>query len=278
MMACDDVRRRAREAGRVWLFLDYDGTLADFAPTPEHVEPDPALVELVAELAAHSRLRVAVVSGRCLAHVETLLPGPGILRAGTYGVELRLPAGERVDRVPYAAVRPVLEHLKPRWQALLEGREGFFLEDKDWALALHARFASAEEAEAVLARAGRMASEAIDPETCRVLGGHKFLEVGPCLAHKGRTIAYLLDRYPWPGALPLYLGDDDKDEEAFGVILEHGGAAIVVSAEPRPTQADCRLTSPQEARRWLQELLRALPDDASAPRPWRPTPPGSPTS
>jgi len=50
------------------------------------------------------------------------------------------------------------------------------------------------------------------------LGGHKFLEIGPTLAHKGRTVDYLLDRYPWPGALPIYLGDDDKDEKAFGVI------------------------------------------------------------
>jgi trehalose-phosphatase len=257
-MACDQVQRRAVEAGRVWLFLDYDGTLADFAPTPEHVEPDPALIELVTELAAHPRLRVAVVSGRRLAHVQALVPVPGILRAGTYGVELELPAGERVERVPYDTVRPVLEQLKPRWRTLIEEREGFFLEDKDWALALHARFAAEDEADEVLTQAERMASAA-DPETFRVLGGHKFLEVGPRLAHKGRTIAYLLEHHAWPGALPLYLGDDDKDEEAFGVILERGGAAIVVAAEPRPTQADCRLPSPQAARRWLRRLLRALP-------------------
>jgi trehalose-phosphatase len=69
------------------------------------------------------------------------------------------------------------------------------------------------------------------------------------------TVAYLLDRYPLPGALPLYLGDDDKDEEAFRVIKARGGVAVVVASEPRETEADMRLESPKAARRWLEILL-----------------------
>jgi RNA polymerase sigma-70 factor (ECF subfamily) len=67
-------------------------------------------------------------------------------------------------------------------------------------------------------------------------------------------VGYLLDRYAWPGALPLYLGDDDKDEEAFGVIKARGGIAILVAARRRKTDADCRLESPQTVRRWLETL------------------------
>jgi trehalose-6-phosphatase len=55
--------------------------------------------------------------------------------------------------------------------------------------------------------------------------------------------------------LPLYLGDDDKDEEAFGVVKARGGIAVVVAAHPRETEADLRLESPQAARRWLEMLL-----------------------
>jgi trehalose 6-phosphate phosphatase len=241
---------------RLWLFLDYDGTLAGFAPTPEHVEPDPELLDLIGRLVREPRLRVAVVSGRRLDHVRRLVPVPGVLLAGTYGVELQLPDGQRQDRLDYEGVRPVLEALKPRWAALIAGRQGFFLEDKGWALALHARFAAEEEAEAVLGEARRLAGEALARQPdFRLLGGHKFLETGPRLAHKGRTVEYLLDRYPWPGALPVYLGDDDKDEEAFGAIQARGGIALVVAAEPRETRADLRLESPQAARRWLEGLL-----------------------
>jgi trehalose 6-phosphate phosphatase len=249
---------RLARADRIWLFLDYDGTLADFAPTPDHVQPDPAVVELLASLVRQPRLRVAVVSGRRLSHVQALVPLPGILLAGTYGIELQMPDGERFDRLQQAAIRPTLDALKPQWAGLLAGRDGFFLEDKGWALALHARFAGEKESEQVLAAARRLATKAMPgapPDLFRLLGGHKFLEIGPRLAHKGQTVAYLLSRYPWPGALPLYLGDDDKDEEAFGVIHDRAGIALLVSKSPRETQADGRLESPQAARTWLRNTL-----------------------
>lgn len=265
-MLCTSVRINGRlaQAERLWLFLDYDGTLADFAPTPEHVNPDPELIELLTRLAEDPRIRVAVISGRQLSHVKALVPVPGVLLAGTYGIELRTPEGERIKRVGYADIRPVLDTLKPRWWRLITGREGFFLEDKDWTLALHARFADDDEAERVLAAARRMAAEAASSELLRVLGGHKFLEIGPRLAHKGQTVNYLLDHYPWPGALPLYLGDDGKDEEAFGAIKARGGMAALVASEPRDTQADCRLESPQAVRRWLRTLSTRLSEQASS--------------
>jgi trehalose-phosphatase len=262
--AASAISERISRAERLWLFLDYDGTLADFAPTPEHVDPDPELLELLAGLAGLPDLRLAVVSGRRLGHVQKLVPVPGILLAGTYGIELQTAEGERIDRLDHATVRPTLDAVKPAWADLIDGREGFFLEDKGWALALHARFAGEAEAESVLATARRIAVTATReaaPELFRLLGGHKFLEIGPRLAHKGRAVAYLLDRDPWPGALPVYLGDDDKDEEAFGVIKARGGIAILVAREPRETGADFRLASPQEARRWLETIEKVRRGD-----------------
>jgi trehalose-phosphatase len=249
---------RVAGAARLRLFLDYDGTLADFAPTPEHVEPDAALVELIHDLARHPRFRVSVVSGRRLSHVQKLVPVPGVMLAGTYGIELQTPEGERIDRLDFDELRPTLAGLKPRWRSLLDGRQGFFLEDKGWSLALHARFAAEDEAVLVLDDARRMAESAraeSAPGLFRLLGGHKFLEIGPRLANKGLAVAYLIDEYPWSGALPLYLGDDDKDEEAFAVIKDRGGIAVVVAAKPRPTKADLRLHTPEASRRWLRDLL-----------------------
>lgn len=256
-----EIKNRIREAKRRRLFLDYDGTLADFARTPDEVNPDPEVIELVTELASSPQINVTVISGRRLAHIEKLIPIPGVLLAGTYGVELLLPNGERVERVPYERVRPVLEEIKPRWSELIAHREGFFLEDKDWALAIHARHAAEAEADEVLRSARQMAEtyvERVSSELFRILDGHRFLEIGPALAHKGKTVDYLLDRYPWPGALPLYIGDDDKDEEVFSVIHDHGGVAIKVCEEPCATDADGRLESPEEVRGWLVQLNAEL--------------------
>jgi trehalose 6-phosphate phosphatase len=254
----EQINGRLAQAERLWLFLDYDGTLADFASTPDHVDPDPQLIELLTRLARHPLIRMAVISGRRLSHVEALVPVPGIFLAGTYGIELRTSEGERINRVEYEAVRPTLDALKPHWEQVIADREGFFLEDKGWALALHARFADEHEAEEALDAARSIATGAAPSGSFHLLGGHKFLEIGPRLAHKGQTVDYLLDQYPWPGALPVYLGDDDKDEEAFGVIKSREGITILVASEPHKTRADCRLESPQAARHWLETLLAHL--------------------
>jgi trehalose 6-phosphate phosphatase len=255
------------EAQRVWLFLDYDGTLAGFAPTPDHISPDHDLIALLDRLTHQPSLRLAVISGRRLDHIRQLVPVRGILLAGTYGVELQTPHGDLVQRVPHDAIRPTLNKLKAQWENLLVGHEGFYLEDKGWALALHARLADDKESEEVLAAARRLAEEAIQGETqsqYRILGGHKFLELGPLLAHKGRTVDYLLEQYPWPGARLVYVGDDDKDEEAFTVVQDQGGIAVVVALESRPTRADYRLSSPQATREWLKMLVERLEERESA--------------
>ncbi|MBN1427487.1 MAG: trehalose-phosphatase [Anaerolineae bacterium] len=249
------VDERIIQAKRLWLFLDYDGTLAEFAPTPDHINPDPEVISLLTKLAAHSRLRVAIVSGRSLSHIQRLAPVPGIFLAGSYGIEFQTPTGELVNRVAYATVRPYLDGLKPQWENLISRREGFYLEDKGWTLAIHARFAAADEAEDVLAIARRAACESVHLESFRLLGGHRFLEIGPQLAHKGQTVAYLLEHYSWKDALPLYVGDDDKDEEAFEVVKSKGGIAVLVSSAPRRTIANCRLPTPQATRYWLESFL-----------------------
>jgi trehalose 6-phosphate phosphatase len=246
------------DAPRLWLFLDYDGSLVDFAPTPETIEPNPEVVRLLEELARNPTIKITILSGRRLEHVRELLPIRGIFLAGTYGIELMTPSGETIRRVPYEEIRPTLEEIKPQWAQLIEGRSGFFLEDKGWALALHARFADDEESERVLAQARRITKQLSTIKLFRILGGHKFLEIAPRLGSKREAVAYLLNHDPLADARLLYIGDDDKDEEAFPVIHAHQGVAVKVlqpSQRSSPTTADFYFESPAETVRWLQELV-----------------------
>jgi trehalose 6-phosphate phosphatase len=256
---------RLVRASRLWLLLDYDGTLADFAPTPDHVIADPHLIDLLTRVTEQPNIRAGVISGRRLGHIETLVPVPGMWLAGTYGIEIRTPDNERIHRVSFESIRPALDKLKPLWAELIAGQAGFYLEDKGWALALHARFAEEQEAEKILQTGRRVASQVMSstqPDLFRLLGGHKFLEIGPRLANKGLAVDFLLDRFAWPGATPVFMGDDDKDEEAFGAVQARGGIAIVVSRDPRQTLATERLVSPKDVR----EVLAALVDTPAGDR------------
>ena len=258
----ESITKRIKESKRLWLFLDYDGTLAEFAPTPEHVQPDQQVIDLLSRLVKSPKMHLCIISGRRLSQVKELISVPGILMAGTYGIELLTPEGQSVDRLDYQTIRPVLETIKPIWQGLIGDLQGFYLEDKGWSLALHARFADESEAAKVLEAAKLAASKNINSNDFRLLGGHKFMEVGPQIADKGQTVDYILDHYAWQGALPIYIGDDDKDERAFGVIHQHGGIAVLVAAQPRESQYDCRLESTQNARVWLEKLHQLIDDSA----------------
>jgi cystathionine gamma-synthase len=255
-----DLTAWARSANHLWLFLDYDGTLAEFAPTPDRVVPDPRVTDLLEQLSANPRLRLAIISGRKLEDVHALVPVPGIFLGGTYGVELQTPAGDIRHRADYRVVRPVVERVKSYWAPLVIGQTGFFVEDKGWALALHARFASETDAERVLQQARQDAIGVLPVDTFRLLTGHRFLEVAPALAHKGETVSFLLREYPWPGGAELvYIGDDDKDEAAFGVVQASRGVVIWVAGsrlQPNLVEADYTFKSPAVVRRWLEGLSK----------------------
>jgi trehalose 6-phosphate phosphatase len=254
----DELAKWALGSACLWLFLDYDGTLSEFAPTPDHIEPNPEIISLLGQLARKPSIRVTILSGRRLQHIRRLLPVSGVFLAGTYGIELLETKGRPITRVEYKDVRPVMELIKPQWEQLIHGRNGFFLEDKGWTLALHARFADNDEAGQVLTQARKMIDQMSPMGHLRVMGGHKFLEIAPLLANKRETVAYLLNQYPLPNARLLYIGDDDKDEEAFPLIHAHQGAAVKVSQPSqtsRPTTADFCFESPRETLEWLQGLI-----------------------
>ncbi len=243
-----------RGKGRLWLFLDYDGTLVPIAPRPSEALPDAELLELLRRLIRSPLIRTCVISGRPLDSLKAMLPISGLYFAGLYGVEIQTPGNKIIQRVQVPEHQQTIDRVKQAWQQLIQGRDGFLLEDKGLSVALHSRLATLSDAEYVLPRA-EDALAGISPDQYRVLGGDRFLEIAPALAHKGEGVEWLLEHDPLPDALPVYFGDDDKDEEAFGVIQRHGGIPIVVGAREPLTEAVVRLSSPADVRTWLESLV-----------------------
>lgn len=242
----------------IWLFLDYDGTLAEFAPNPDVILPDEALIGLLQRLTRHPRLHTAIISGRRLDHICALAPVEGMWLAGTYGIEMLTPRGKRVNMLPYDEVRPVIERIKQRWKQLLQDQPDFYLEDKGWSLAIHGNHAADKRAQHIIAAASRVAEPHLDQNLLHLLGGDKFLEVCPQNAAKPRAVKTILQQYPVAESIPVFLGDDDKDEAAFWALRRMGGIPILVAAQPRPSHAVYRLPSPQAARAWLEDVIQYL--------------------
>ena len=247
------------EAERLWLFLDYDGTLEKFSRTPADILPDNKVIELIRRLAGKSRIRLAIVSGRRLRDIQTLVPVQGIYIAGTYGIEIQTAEGERIQREDYVLIRPYLDRLKPHWEEIIDGRKDFYLEDKGWSLALHARFAPEKEATRVISTIQHTLDQELITDEYRLIKHKRFLEVSSAKAHKGKTVSFLLNSFPLPGARLLYIGDDDNDAEAFETIHSFGGVAISVAqyfGYIRSSGGDYVLKSPKAVRKWLENLVK----------------------
>jgi trehalose 6-phosphate phosphatase len=258
MYSKSDLTTWARSAACLWLFLDYDGTLEEFAPSPFDIYPNPEIIQILEKLAARSNIRITVLSGRSLEHIRQLVPVRGIFLAGSYGIELLTPAQETIHRLKFEAIRPLLEEIKPGWAELIRGKRGFFLEDKGWTLAIHARFADDLETEQVIRNARETDGLSSLLPHFRIVGGHKFLEIAPRMASKGEAVTHLLQMYPFANAQLLYIGDDDKDEEAFPVIHARGGLTVKVlqpSQWSQPSEANMYFANPGETLEWLKELV-----------------------
>lgn len=246
-------------AQSLWLFLDYDGTLVKFSRTPENLDPNKELIELIKRLADKAHLRVAIISGRRLQDLQTLLPGGGIYLAATYGVEIITPEGKRIQREDYSRIRPYLQRLKPHWQEIIGERKGFYLEDKGWSLAVHARYASEQDARQVISTIQHTLDQDLITDEFRLIKNNRFLEVTTARAHKGKAVSFLLDSFPMPEARLVYIGDDDHDSEAFETIHSLGGIAIAVAqyfGYVRSRGGDYVMRSPKAVRRWLGKLLK----------------------
>ncbi len=247
-----------RRGGHVTLFLDYDGTLVPIAPTPAEAIPDPPLLELLGALSVQPALRTVILSGRPLAELQRMLPVPGLIIAGLYGVEMQMKDGTVLRKAAGDGRAESMAQLRERWADLAGGREGFLIEDKGDALALHARWAEAMQAKHVLDAARSQALEIIHLQDLRILDGDRYVEVAPANADKGRAVDWLLTHYPIPGDLPVGFGDDNKDEAAFAAIQRLGGYAIGVGHRYELPNVDVRVESPEDVRDWLRAFLEPV--------------------
>jgi trehalose 6-phosphate phosphatase len=243
-------------AERVFLLLDYDGTIVPIAPTPDLARPTPELLQTLHVLGSIDRLQLAVMSGRSLNDLERLLPLEGVFHAGNHGAEIRTPTGEKLWLVTPDGIEATLNQLEGELRTALAGLAGCVVENKGLSLALHYRLASATAAQEAIARFTQLGDSFVKHGAFEWLRGKKIIELRPASVNKGRAVQFLLERYARPGELPVYLGDDLTDEDAFRA-LKDSGITVLVSPEERPTMAQYRLDSPTDVRQFLKALGRS---------------------
>jgi len=232
-------------APEIALFLDVDGTLIDFAPTPGLARAEPGLADLLETIAMRLDGALALISGRELDSIDAAIGLPRLAAAGQHGAQIRRADGE-VSR--FDGVSTPMPALRRQADAFADAVPGVLVEHKYNALALHFRGAP-HAAAAVHAAAQTLLSEA--GPAYELLPGNAVVELKPAGATKGTALSALMREAPFAGRVPWVLGDDFTDEHAFESANALGGVSVIVGPR-RPTAARFALADPCAVRRWLE--------------------------
>jgi trehalose 6-phosphate phosphatase len=244
------------------IFFDFDGTLSDIVDDPDSARLTSGTANALRALAA--RCPVAVLSGRDLADVRERVGLPGIWYAGSHGFELTGPDGAHHQNDAAGAAVPVLEDAAAELAAQLDAVPGVVVEHKMFAVAVHYRNAARDkvgEVTAAVHAAGRR-------HQLRVTTGREIVELRPDIDwDKGKTLDWIVGQLPEPDDakawLPIYLGDDITDEDAFDAVCDPdiGGIGIVVRHTDdgdRATAAQFALEDPRQVGEFAEQIARRL--------------------
>lgn len=234
------------------LFLDVDGTLVPFADTPDKVRPDAAVCRLLPRLQAALGGAVALISGRSARDLDALFAPLSLPLAGLHGLEHRDARG----RLQVLGEAGALDYLRAPLRELAESHEGLLLEDKGRALALHFRLAPGEAPRVQEAVAGLVEGSG----DLRLIHGKMVIEIKPRHADKGSAVRAFMAEAPFLGRIPVFLGDDVTDEDAFRSVNDMGGLSIHIrhgGAAP-DTAAHYRLEGVDQTVHWLARIPEAL--------------------
>ncbi len=233
---------------RLALFLDYDGTLTPIVERPEAAVLDGSTREVLRRVAA--RYPVAIVSGRDLADVRERVGLADLTYAGCHGFDIAGPAGAREHQAA-ATAAPQLTAAADEVARETAGLPGVQLERKRFTLAVHYRRARESDRPAV---ADAVAHALARHPGLRRTAGKMVYELQPAVDwDKGRAVLWLIEALGLADALPVYIGDDVTDEDAFRA-LEGRGVGIAVQEAPQPTAA--RYVLPDTAA--VRDFLAAL--------------------
>ena len=237
------------------VFLDFDGTLTAIVSRPEDAVISAAMRGAVRALAA--RCQVAVISGRDLADVRALVGIDGILYAGSHGFEIAGAAGQRLEYEAGKDMAPVLDQAQKEVEAVLAGVKGAQVQRKKFSLALHYRNVEPQDQEQVR-QAGEHALSL--HRGLRMTAGKKVWEIQPDVDwNKGKALEWIMTALKLDSCsnLPLFIGDDLTDEDAFQAVWDRG-IGIIVRDEARLTKATYALESTEEVQGFLEGLTGYL--------------------
>ncbi|XP_057251544.1 probable trehalose-phosphate phosphatase 4 isoform X2 [Beta vulgaris subsp. vulgaris] len=244
------------ESKKIVVFLDYDGTLSPIVNDPDVAFMTDKMRAVVHEVGCC--FPTSIISGRSREKVYEFVGLDNIYYAGSHGMDIMAPLQPlRIRDWKHhakAVDRKIQKSLKEKTAAV----EGVNIEDNKFCMSVHFRNVSDQDLGTLEEKVKSVLEE--HPHF-RLTRGKKVLEIRPPIEwDKGHALEYLLDSLGLASSndvLPIYIGDDTSDEDAFELIhRKRQGYSIIVTSIPRETWASYSLYDTTEVMLFLEYLSK----------------------
>ncbi|XP_057489635.1 probable trehalose-phosphate phosphatase F [Actinidia eriantha] len=258
---------------RIALFLDYDGTLSPIVDNPDCAFMSNAMRTSVRNVAKY--FPTAIISGRSRDKVYEFVGLTELYYAGSHGMDIMGPvrpfSNDHVNCIrstdkqdkevnlfqPASEFLPMIDEV---FRSLVDSTKeikGAKVENNKFCVSVHYRNVD-EKHWTTIAQCVHKTLK--DYPRLRLTHGRKVLEVRPVLDwNKGKAVEFLLESLGLTNCddvLPIYVGDDRTDEDAFKVLREgNRGYGILVSSAPKESNALYSLRDPSEVMEFLKSLV-----------------------
>jgi trehalose-phosphatase len=213
-----EVEKQIRLRKNLLVLLDYDGTLTLIAPTPRQAKLSPQTKLALRRLSQKPNVTLAVISGRALADLKRKVGLSSLAYAGNHGLELWWDNRRRTVKIP----RPLKKALSEVTRMLTKVRrnfDGVIMETKGLSLSFHYRLVGAKSLTDLKKEFWKCVMPFVQSGTMRVVKGKRVFEVRPNVPWtKGHAALWFTKKLASQSCLPIYIGDDQTDEDAFRML------------------------------------------------------------
>lgn len=236
---------------RYLLLLDYDGTLTPIVSQPDKAKLKAAHKKTLQQLIKDQRFMLAIVTGRTLKKIKTLLGLSNITYICNHGFEIKYK--NKLFIQPQAKKsQAILKKIKALLAKELKPYQGFLLEDKKYTLSIHYRQVKPSQTK----NFKKTVLKTVTPflKQIRMTTGKKVFELRPPIKwDKGQAVLWLMARLK-DKFTPVYIGDDTTDEDAFKALKNKG---LTFHVGQGKTLAKQKLKNTTEVYSFLKNMLRS---------------------
>lgn len=244
-------------ARHIALFLDYDGTLTQIVERPEDATLPDKIRDILKKISKDHRFTLGIISGRSLKDIKRLVVIKDIYYVGNHGLEAIGPKFRYIN--PNATkTKRIIRDIHKKLLIGVKSIKGVIIENKGLTETLHYRMVQNKDIPKLRKIFIRTVDSYLSGGKIKISENKKTLEVLPDTDwDKGKIVLKILDKISIlvkENILPIYIGDDRTDEDAFRG-LRNIGISVLVSENPKKSNAKYYLKDVKDVVRFLRLLL-----------------------